>query len=87
MLTALSLHFAVTTMALNSQGITAFILKTLVPIALAIIGCLIIFGAKKGNWSQVMSTTGIVIVGIVMIVGAGGFVAFGDQLAGIVFSG
>lgn len=88
MLSTLVTHAAtVVPMALNNNGIQTFLLTKIVPIVLAAIGCLIILSANKGNWSKTFSTTGIAIIGIMFIVGAAGFVAFGQELSTTIFGG
>lgn len=77
----------ITPMALNTDGIQAFLLTKVVPLVLAGIGVLIIVGATKGNWSKAFNTFGIVLLGIVLMVGAGGLVLFGEELSGVVFTG
>lgn len=72
---------------LNTAGITAWALKTIIPILLLIVGIGIIAGAKKGRYSETLSTVALVIIGLLVIVGAGLLVAFAETLAGLTFGG
>lgn len=72
---------------MDSQGILQFILKNLVPIVLAVVGLILISGSRKGKMSDTLNTTAIAVIGIVFIVGAAGFIAFGEQISKTVFTG
>lgn len=74
-------------MALNSNGITAWVQSNIVPLLLLVVGLGILTRSRKGNLSEVMTTSMIAIIGIIFIVGAAGFIAFGEQMSGIVFGG
>lgn len=74
-------------LVLNSQGLIQFVLQYIVPLLLTVIGVVIIAGAKKGNYSGVMSTTGIVVIGLIFIVGAGGIVLLAKQLSQLALGG
>lgn len=70
---------------LNTSGITNWIAQNIVPILLAGIGVLIIVGARKGRIGEGMTTLTIVIIGLIPIVAAGAFMAFGNNIANLVF--
>lgn len=72
---------------MNTGGIQDWIIQNIVPIVLLVIGLGILAKSRKGNWSDTMNTTGIAIIGIIFIVGAGGFIVFGREMSGIVFGG
>ncbi len=72
---------------MDSTGISNWILGNIVPIMLAVIGILIIARSKKGDWSGTLNTSGIVIVGLMFLVGAGAFIAFSREMSGVVFGG
>lgn len=80
-------HTVLAPMALNSDGIQNWLLSKLVPIVLCVLGLVILAGAGKGNWSKTFSTTGVALVGIIFIVGAGAFVLFGQEISGVVLGG
>lgn len=71
---------------MNSAGIQDWILKNIVPLVLVVIGLGILAKSKKGNWSETMNTTGIAVIGIMFIVAAGAFIAFGEKMAKVVFN-
>lgn len=70
---------------MDSAAIQEWILTNIVPLILLVIGCTILFSAKKGNWSRTMDTAGIAIVALIFIGGAGALIVFGEQLAGVIF--
>lgn len=72
---------------INTPGIQSWLLSNIVPLVLAGIGCLIIVGAHKGNLGKVFTTSTITIIGIMFIVGAGAFIAFGQDISGVIFKG
>lgn len=73
--------------AINTPGIQQWVAQNIVPLLLLVIGVGIISKARKGNWSDTMNTSGIAIIGIIFIVGAAGFMAFGKEMSGLVFGG
>ena len=77
---------AVIPLAFNSTGLESFVITKIIPLVLLFIGLGIIAGAKKGNMSQVMNTTAIVIIGCIIIGAGGALVAFGDQIANLIFA-
>lgn len=74
-------------LALDSEGITAWVMKNIIPLILLFIGLGIMFAAKKGRWSDTMSTVGIVLIGLVIIAGAAGLRGLGDEIANQMFKG
>jgi hypothetical protein len=69
---------------LNTDGITAFIVTRIVPILLAVLGVYFISRAGKGEISRMLTSTSIVIIGLVFIAGAAALVIFGRALVGLV---
>ena len=72
---------------INSDGIVAWGVRNLIPIILLVIGISIIAGSRKGQMSQNAMTITNVILGCVVIAGAGLFFGFADNIAGFVFKG
>ena len=72
---------------INSDGIVTWGVKNIIPIVLLFIGIGIIAGARKGQMSQNAMTITNVILGCVVIAGAGLFFGFADNIAGFVFKG
>ncbi|HET6915579.1 MAG TPA: hypothetical protein VFH56_05760 [Acidimicrobiales bacterium] len=72
---------------INSNGIVEWGVKNIIPIVLLFIGIGIIAGARKGQMSQNAMTITNVLLGCVVIAGAGLFYAFAGNIAGFVFHG
>jgi hypothetical protein len=72
---------------INSDGIVAWGVKNIIPIVLLFIGIGIIAGARKGQMSQNAMTITNVLLGCVLIAGAGLLYAFAGNIAGFVFKG
>lgn len=71
----------------NSSGVVTFIITKIVPIILAIIGVFILSQSGKGQWSRALNTSGIALLGLVFLGGAGFLFAFGEGVARLVFGG
>ena len=71
---------------INSDGIVAWGVRNIIPIVLLIIGIAIIAGARKGQMSQNAMTITNVMLGCVVIAGAGLFFGFADNIASFVFT-
>ena len=71
---------------INSDGIVAWGVRNLIPIILLVIGIAIIAGARKGQMSQNAMTITNVMLGLVVIAGAGLFYGFADNIATFVFA-
>jgi predicted branched-subunit amino acid permease len=71
---------------INSDGVVAWGVKNIIPIVLLVIGVAIIAGARKGQMSQNAMTITNVMLGCVVIAGAGLFFGFADNIATFVFS-
>lgn len=71
---------------INSDGIVAWGVRNIIPIVLLIIGIAIIAGARKGQMSQNALTITNVLLGLIVIAGAGLFFGFADNLANFVFA-
>lgn len=71
--------------SLNTEGIVGWVLTNVVPLLFVILGVFILAGARKGKMSDNAGTLATALLGIIVIVGAAGFVAFGEGLAGLTF--
>ena len=71
---------------INSDGIVEWGVKNIIPIVLLFIGIAIIAGARKGQMSQNAMTITNVLLGCVVIAGAGLFFGFADNIADFVFA-
>ncbi len=71
---------------LNSDGIVAWGVRNIIPIVLLVIGIGIISGSRKGQMSQNAMTITNVLLGCVVIAGAGLFFGFADNLASFIFA-
>lgn len=81
------MHLDVIVMVIHTHQIVQFVLQYIIPIALTVIGLVIIFGARKQKYSDAFGTIGIVVLGLVCIVGAGAFVALAKQIANLAIGG
>ena len=72
---------------INSDGIVAWGVRNIIPIVLLIIGIAIIASARKGQMSQNAMTITNVMLGLIVIAGAGLFYGFADNIASFVFKG
>lgn len=71
---------------INADGIVAWGVRNLIPIVLLVIGISIIAGSRKGQMSQNALTITNVMLGCIVIAGAGLFFGFADNIASFVFS-
>jgi hypothetical protein len=71
---------------INSDGIVAWGVRNIIPIILLVIGIGIISGSRKGQMSQNAMTITNVLLGCVVIAGAGLFFGFADNIANFVFA-
>ena len=70
----------------NSDGIVAWGVRNIIPVVLLVIGIGIIAGSRKGQMSQNAMTITNVMLGCVVIAGAGLFFGFADNIADFVFA-
>lgn len=70
---------------LDSQGIVTWVLKNIIPLVLLFIGLGVIWSAKKGDYSRVMATVGIIVIGFIILGSTAFLRAFADNIAGIIF--
>lgn len=70
---------------INTNGITNWIARNIVPIILCVIGVMIMASAKRGRISEGANTLTIVLLGLLPIVAAGAFIAFGNDIANVIF--
>ena len=71
---------------INSDGIVSWGIRNIIPIVLLVIGIGIISGSRKGQMSQNAMTITNVMLGCVVIAGAGLFFGFADNIANFVFA-
>lgn len=71
---------------INSDGIVTWGIRNIIPIVLLVIGIGIISGSRKGQMSQNAMTITNVMLGCVVIAGAGLFFGFADNIADFVFT-
>lgn len=71
---------------INSDGIVTWGIRNIIPIVLLVIGIGIISGSRKGQMSQNAMTITNVLLGCVVIAGAGLFFGFADNIANFVFA-
>ena len=71
----------------NSQGIVQWGVQNIVPLILLVVGIGIIASARKGRMSENALTITNIMLGCVVIAGAGLFYAFADTIATFVFQG
>lgn len=86
MLTHLAAQIVVAAGGINTNGITDFIAKNIVPIILCIVGVLIMASAKKGRISEGANTLTICLIGAIPIVAGAAFMAFGNNIANVIFN-
>jgi cytochrome c-type biogenesis protein CcmH/NrfF len=71
---------------INSDGVVAWGVRNIIPIVLLVIGIGIISSSRKGQMSQNAMTITNVMLGCVVIAGAGLFFGFADNIANFVFT-
>ena len=71
---------------INSDGIVTWGIRNIIPIILLVIGIGIIASSRKGQMSQNAMTITNVMIGCVVIAGAGLFFGFADNIASFVFT-
>jgi hypothetical protein len=86
-MTSLISHITVMAPEINSDGVVQWGVRNIIPIILLVVGIGIIASARKGQMSQNALTVTNVLLGCVVIAGAGLFYGFGDNIARFVFSG
>lgn len=82
----LSAHILTAAPDINSDGVVAWGVRNIIPIVLLVIGISIISGSRKGQMSQNAMTITNVMLGCVVIAGAGLFFGFADNIADFVFA-
>lgn len=71
---------------INSDGVVAWGVRNIIPVVLLVIGISIIASSRKGQMSQNAMTITNVMLGCVVIAGAGLFFGFADNIADFVFT-
>jgi len=70
----------------NTTGILGWFAQYIVPILLGGTAVITIGRAAKGKISQTMTTSVIVLIGVVMFAAAGVLLLFGDNIVNVMFS-
>lgn len=70
---------------MNTEGITTWVLQNIIPVLLLIAGVTIIATSKKGRWSDAFGHIGLIILGLVVIVGAGALVLLAEDITAVTF--
>jgi hypothetical protein len=70
---------------IDSSDIRNFLITKIGPILLAAVGVVIVSRAGKGEMSRVLTSSGIVIMGIGFLVGGIALLAFGNHLVDLIF--
>jgi hypothetical protein len=73
-------RLATTGPAVNTNGVVAWGVKTVIPLILLAIGITIIAGARKGRMAENANTVTNILIGAAVIGGAGLIFAFATQL-------
>jgi hypothetical protein len=73
-------RFAATGPAVNTNGVVAWGVRTVIPLILLAIGITIIAGARKGRMAENANTVTNILIGAAVIGGAGLIFAFATQL-------
>jgi hypothetical protein len=73
-------RFAATGPTVNTNGVVAWGVKTVIPLILLAIGIAIIAGARKGRMAENANTVTNILIGAAVIGGAGLIFAFATQL-------
>jgi len=74
-----------TSQIVNSHGIQTWLIQTIAPILLAVFGIWILARSKRGNVSEVVTSSGITMLGIVFLGGAAVLPFLGDNIVNLVF--
>ena len=75
-----AVHLAATGPTVNTSGVVAWGVKTVIPLILLAIGIAIIAGARKGRMAENANTVTNILIGAGVIGGAGLIFAFATQL-------
>jgi hypothetical protein len=70
--------------SLNTEGILGFFASRIAPIGLAFLGLVFVGRARRGEVSQVMTSSTIALIGVAFIAGATALVFVGDTLVKLV---
>jgi hypothetical protein len=80
-------RFAETGPTVNTNGVVAWGVKTVIPLILLAIGITIIAGARKGRMAENANTVTNILIGAAVIGGAGLIFAFATQLVQLLLGG
>jgi uncharacterized membrane protein len=71
---------------LNTDGIVKFFGTGVAPILLAVLGIAILAGSQRGQVSKTFTMSGVALVGLAFLAGAGTLFAFGHNIIGLIFN-
>lgn len=74
------------TVGVNGDGIRNFLITQIAPILLAVLGIGFLARASRGEVSRVLTSSGIVVIGLMFLAGATTLFFAGDALVKIIFS-
>jgi hypothetical protein len=69
---------------INQSGILEFFASVIAPVLIALVGVVIISRANKGQVSQSVTSSGIALLGVAILAGAGLLVALGDDIVRLI---
>jgi hypothetical protein len=72
---------------INTTGILTFFATRIAPVLLAFLGVIFIGRARNGEVNRVVTSSGISIVGLAFLAGAGSLLFLGGDLVKLVFGG
>lgn len=70
----------------NTSGIIGWLVKAIIPILLGGIGVLFVAKSGKGRVSEILTSTAIVIIGLIFVAGAVVLPFVGDYLINVMFN-
>lgn len=69
---------------IDTSGIVTWFATIIAPILIGGLGIVILARARQGQVSASLTSSGVAILGIVMIVGGGALMAFGDDIVNLI---
>lgn len=71
---------------IDTAGILTWFAQVIAPILLAILGIVFLARSRQGQVSQVVTSSGIAIVGLCFLGGAGALALLGDDFINLIFT-
>ncbi len=71
---------------IDTTGIVGFLVGQILPVLVVIVGLVVIGRSKQGQWAKVISTVGILLIGVFLIGGAGTLASLGKFFAELILS-